>query len=135
MTAKTPEQKRDELRKVTIGAKREFEKKLFTFEGKSFEFRQPTIGIRKKVRDKAMKNPLEPMDTLEFYIWCVIELTFVPGTDEKVFSEEDYDTLLESPSGGFMDVFAEECSYLMNVDTETKKKSSKKTTKNNSSSK
>jgi len=122
---------RDRLRSKTLGAKKVFLKKLVEHEGDKFEIRQPTLRERSKVRKRctSMTDDGIEFNMFEFLIWAVIGHTFVPETDEKVFSEEDYDELSDIPAGGWFDEFAEKASELCNVSTDGEKKPSSETTK------
>ena len=122
---------RDTLRQATLGAKKHFRKEIVEFNGQEFEIRQPTIKSRSELRAKCTTVTKDGVsfDTFEFLVWSVIQNTYVPNTDERVFDDTDYNVLVENPTGGFMDKFSEIASKLLNVDTETKKKFSKKTTK------
>ena len=126
MTTTQKKSKRDELRAATIGAKKDFKKIKYKWNGQEFEFRQPTIGVRSRLRDRCMDERFG-IDQIAFAVWSVIECTYVPGTEEKVFDESDYDTILEDPTGNFLDTFADELAPLMNVETSLKKKSLNKT--------
>lgn len=122
---------RDTLRQATLGAKKTFRSEIVEFEGSSFEIRQPTIKARAELRAKctSTKNEGVAFDMFEFLVWAVIHNTFVPGTDERVFDDTDYDSLVKSPTGGFVDEFSEVAAKLINVETSSKKKNSKKTQK------
>lgn len=122
---------RDELRSITVGKKPAFAKEIVEWEGKKFEIRQPSIRSRRELRSKAtsVKDGDVVVDFFNFLIWAVIENTFVPDTDEKVFEETDYDLLMDFPTGGFMDTFGEVAAKLLNVEVETKKKLSEQTEK------
>ena len=63
---------------------------------------------------------------LSFLVWSVIHNTYVPNTDELVFDELDYDSLVDNPTGGFVDEFSEVAARLVNVDTASKKKAIKR---------
>ena len=122
---------RDRLRAKTLGAKKVFKKELIKFDGETFEIRQPTLRERSEVRKKCTSVTEDGVEfnMFEFLIWAVIGHTFVPGTDDKLFSEEDYDELSDIPAGGWFDKFAENASELCNVNTEDEKKDSSKTAK------
>jgi hypothetical protein len=106
---------RDELRAATVGAKKVFRTKSVEWNGLKFEFRQPSLAGRRKLRDKALDDG-GMIDIFEALVWGVIWNTYVPGTDELVFEETDYDSLVSTPPGGFMDEFAVEIAELYNLD-------------------
>lgn len=97
---------RDAILTATIGAKKVFRKEVVEFNGVKVEIRQPSNKSRrellKRVRDKD-----GTIDPLEFLVWSVIENTYVPDTEEKVFEPGHYDALMEQPVGGFLDKFGE----------------------------
>jgi hypothetical protein len=111
---------RDNIRAKTVGANSEFRKKTIKYEGIEVELRQPSVGSRKALMHKASIEG--KLDTAEFLVWGVIYNTYVPETNELVFEESDYDVLIEKPTGGFMDQFAEVIAELMNVNSEVEKK-------------
>lgn len=127
--------KRDKLRNATLGVQPVFKSEFIEYNGQKYEMRQPTIKSRAELRDKCIKSVErhEPKGTnktensvdvniFEFLVWSVIQNTFVPGTDERVFTEEDYDVLVSNPTGGFMDEFSEVASAIVNVKSEEVKK-------------
>lgn len=119
----------DKLRAATIGAKKNIKCEIVEHEGLKYEIRQPTILARSKLT-KECTDVNGVMDMFKFLVWLVIELTYVPGTDIKVFSAEDYDTLVETGTGGFVDAFSEVAASLVNVEMSDKKKTSSPVPKN-----
>ena len=121
---------KEELRSFTIGARKHFEKETVEIsigdQTKAFEVRQPTIGQRGVINNKAMQfNDGEmEFDMFGFLICAVVELTYVPGTDERVFSEEDYESLKSLPAGGWFDKLTSTASTLCNVKSDEVKKPS-----------
>lgn len=129
---------KDKLRKLTLGAKRKFKIKIIEIgEGEGddkekFEVRQPTLRERSDLRKKCtnMNEDGIEFNLFEFLIWAVINHTFVPGTDEHVFTEEDYEALSNIPAGGWFDELSEAASELCNVGgSDDAKKPSGKTPK------
>ena len=116
---------REALRKATLGTKRTVKKEIVKLNDLEFEIRQPTILERANLRKKCVtiEDGREVINVFDFLVWSVIENTYVPETDERVFDAADYDTLMQNPSGGFMDKFGEIASNLMNVDFDAKKNS------------
>mgnify|MGYP003657580753 CR=1 FL=1 len=113
----------DKLRAATIGAKKNFKSETIEYNGVKFEIRQPSIRARAELT-KQCTGSNGAIDMFKFLVWLVIELTYVPNTDKKVFTAEDYDTLVEQATGGFVDAFSEVAASLVNVDMEDKKKTS-----------
>ena len=116
---------RDKLRKITLGVDPTFKKEIITYNGQEFEIRQPSIKARAELRQKCIKGTGENLDVdiFEFLVWSVIQNTYVPNSDEKVFDDEDYDTLVSNPTGGFMDTFAETAAKMVNIKVDDIKKS------------
>jgi hypothetical protein len=87
---------KDDIR-AAIFSGSNFRREAFTFLGQSLELRQPTVGqITRLADDKNNKNRI---------IEIIIDSAYVPGTDDKVFSSADYDSLLEVPSGEWVTDF------------------------------
>lgn len=124
-------QQKTKLRALTLGAKKNFQTEIVSVDGSDFEVRQPTLKERSALRKKctSMTEDGIEFNLFEFLIWAVINHTFVPKTDEKVFSEEDYEALGDLPAGGWFDELSEAASKLCNVGSDDAKKSSGKTPK------
>jgi len=121
---------RDQIRSTTLGAKREFASEIVEAEGEEFEVRQPTVGERGRIYQKALPDTIsEDVDNKEemtrglmskvdissLQIWAVIHCTYVPETDEKVFEPSDFEALSELPAGTFLDELAPAAMSLLNV--------------------
>lgn len=120
---------RDKIRNATMGKTPEFKNVIKKYNGVDVEFRQPTIRSRNTLNTICSKVNKEDgtvtVDVFEFLVWAVIQNTFVPGTNEKVYEASDYDSLVENPAGGFMDEFGAIAAELVNVDKAAIKKGSK----------
>lgn len=124
------------LRNLTLGAKKQFQTKKVAIKDEAgteheFEVRQPTLKERSDLRKRCTSVTKDGMEfnLFEFLIWAVINHTFVPGTEEKVFSEDDYDGLIDLPAGGWFDELSEAASSLCNVGGDDAKKPSDETPK------
>ncbi len=106
---------RDELRARTLGSKKVFNKKIIKHNGRNYELRQPTLAQRAELRRKVLDYEGN-FDVFESLIWMVVFYTYVPGTDELVFEEADYDILRSFPSGSWVDEFSDAASSLINID-------------------
>jgi hypothetical protein len=103
---------RDDIR-AAIFSNTNFKRETFSFLGQDIELRQPTVGqIGKLADDKNDKNRL---------IQIIIDSGYVPGTDEKVFSAADYDSLLEIPGGDWIANFTNAWNALSGTIKETEK--------------
>jgi len=111
----------EKIRAVTLGAKTQFKKKVFNYNGVDVEFRQPNLKERKVLLNKA-KDAKGDFDLTEFLVWSVITNTYVPGTNQKVFTPEDYDAMMEQNGGSFVEVFGNEIAALMSAEDEDVKK-------------
>lgn len=97
---------REKIRSKTLGADKHFRSEIVKWDDIEVELRQPSNKARRNLLQKA-KDESGNIDPLEFLVWATIEGTFVPGTNEKVFDDGDYDALMEQPVGSFLDVFGE----------------------------
>lgn len=64
----------------------------YTFNGVALEYIQPTIGSMYKGGGDG--------PTKAFIIKSMIDNSVVPGTDERVFEDSDYDAIMEMPATG-----------------------------------
>lgn len=103
---------KDDIR-AAIFAGNNFRREAFNFLGQDLELRQPTVGqISKLADDKNNKNRI---------LEIIIDSAYVPGTDDKVFSPADYDSLLEVPSGEWVTNFTDAWNKLAGNFKETEK--------------
>lgn len=112
---------KDKLRQATVGSPKNFKSKKVEINGEEFEVRQPSVKDRGQLMNKAGVTSTENVDDMDYaslQAYAVIYCTFVPGTNEKVFSDEDYETLLNSPSGTWVDELSRPIMELMNVQPE-----------------
>lgn len=120
---------RDKLRSATVGGKKTLKKEIVTVNGEKFEVRQITVGDRKKLVERATSivdgNPR--INFVEWNLWQVILATFVPGTEERVFEDADYDELISHPAGGFIDELSTALDRLNSVNQEEVAKNSAQT--------
>jgi hypothetical protein len=115
---------RDKLRAATLGAKNNFQKKVVTINGESFELRQMSIRDRSEVRALTVdENGFS--DPYAFNVRSVIRCTYAPETGEKVFEDADFEALMDLPADSFMDLLVAEMAKMINVSTDTEKKHSK----------
>ena len=112
---------RDKIRARTVGAKNQFKSELVDYFDVQIEVRQVDISSRSEYINSAIdKN--RNANTLKLQINAVIASCFVPGTDEKVFEDTDYDVISESISGGYCDKLYETVQNLSNLTLEDAKK-------------
>ena len=118
--------KREELRQATIGTRNPLRKIEVEYNDHTYEFRQPTIAEREAIRQGASfagegLGELR-MDMAKHSVLFVISQTYIPGTDEKVFEDGDFDTLLNAPTGGFVEVFMLEIDKFFEINHKAVKK-------------
>lgn len=65
--------------------------KIITVNGQEIEVRQPPV--------KAILDSADPENRKASIVRMIINYCYVPGTDEKVFEDADFDTILEMPFG------------------------------------
>ena len=106
---------RDAIRKATLGSQSEFKKEVVKWNGVEVELRQPSVKQRQELFKRCVGDGGK-IDSLEFMTLGVIACTYVPGTDEKVFDDTDYDGIMARPAGGFLDKFGAQIAELTNVD-------------------
>lgn len=104
------------LRAATLGTKKDFRKSIVPINGVDFEVRQLSVKGRRDLLEKAYNSETSKLDTQEYLVWSVIKTTFVPGTDELVYSDADYESLVAEPTGSFVDKLGEASSKLLNVE-------------------
>lgn len=100
---------RDEMRAaIFAGENKKLARKVITLFGQEVEIRQPTV--------KQMTN-LDPSDEkTSFVIKLLVDFTYVPGTDEKVFDKGDIAQLETMPTGAWLNAFNEAFSELTTFD-------------------
>lgn len=108
---------RDQIRAATLGAKPQFKSKEVEYNGITVELREPNLKDRRKLLERA-KNSNGELDMVNFIVYSVILNTYVPNSNEKVFSPEDADAFFELNTGGFVEAFSSAVSELMNVSEE-----------------
>lgn len=110
---------RDKIRAATIGKKSQFRTKIFNYEGIEVEFKAPNLKDRKTLLNRA-KGDNGDLDMINFIVWSVILNTYIPGTNERVFDESDYDAMMNQGTGSFVDQFGQEVAEIMTAETNVK---------------
>ena len=129
----TEQSQRDKIRAATLGKSKKLESRTITIDGQQVELRQPTVKIRNQLLRYAA-TPECDVDFNDFLLRAVIQCAYVPGTNERVYEDEDYDVLAERPTNDFVDEFSETIMGLMNVTPGEVEKNSNGTGNGNSSS-
>lgn len=119
---------KSKIRAATIGKKKYFKKKVVDIEGVEIEIRQPNKIIKQQIVEKSKESIAGSnemgINILEWQIWHIIECSFVPGTEERVFDETDIPGFKSGPEGDFADKLWVELQEL--VSTEKDKEEAKK---------
>ena len=113
-------EKLDRLRELTIGRKRTPTRKILRFKAQEYEIRSPTVGERNKIQQKATSEDGR-FNEQKFIVAAIIELTYVPKTEEKVFSDADWDVMMNCDVGSYVDVFAPDILEICFVHFDQKK--------------
>lgn len=107
---------RDSLRALTIGSTKHFKRTTVTIDGNDFEVRSPSVKQRAAIFKMAgVSDKDKQPDIAALQAAAVIELTYVPGTEERVFSDKDYAAIYDSPAGSWVDELAEVAMGTLNV--------------------
>ncbi len=99
---------RDDIRAALIGSRPKGETKLVTLYGMELELHQPTLEAILKARD-------QPDDKART-VAMIVEYTYVPGTNDRVFEDSDAPHILQWPFGPDMTKFQEAIADLTGVD-------------------
>lgn len=84
---------RDELRAQIFSAHNKVvDKKTVDFFGQKIELRQPTLADINSLKEDGDNNKSAVVQTL-------IRYAYMPGTEEKVFEDSDYDSFMSMPFG------------------------------------
>jgi len=105
---------RDDLLKVALSSS-EFKTKKVKVKGAEFEVRETSRKVRKDLLEKCTDENGK-VNTSDFLVWSIIYCTFDPGTGARVFDDEHYDSIMESPTSGVLAKLEEAAAELMNVD-------------------
>jgi len=125
---------RDKIRAATLGKSKSLGSETVTVNGTQIELRQPTVKVRNDLL-QAAKTEDGDVDFNDFLLRGVIQCAYVPGTNERVYEDADYETLAGQPTNSFVDECSEAVMRLMNVTPGAAEKNSEKTGNANSSSK
>ena len=113
---------REDTRAAIFGSIQFKNKKIKIF-GVDVEVRQPSIG------ELSAMNVLDPeKPDRNALIELMIQYSYVPGTDEKVFEESDREYMLGFPMDDWAGKFQETWMKLAGIDAEESLKNSEATT-------
>jgi hypothetical protein len=126
---------RDQVRALTVGARKQFKSETVKVGDAEIEVRQPSIrgrGIIMKAAGAAAGT--DKIDLAALQVEAVIQCCFIKDTELRAFEDADRDNLFNQPAGGFVDELAEVALRLLNVDTGDLEKNSVRTLSEDSSS-
>jgi len=115
---------RDELR-GKIFAHRPLKSEIVHIWGQDVEVRQPTLGQILNVR--------EDPDRRKAIIRLMIDYCFVPGTNERVFEEGDFESIIAMPFGDDLKAVNQAINKLTGIQVEEVKNDSTPTRGNGTS--
>jgi len=119
---------RDQIRAATIGGRKTFNTEIVEVNGVKVECRQMSIKDRARlVADTEVEGQPDKVDTEKWQILNIIRNCFVPGTDERVFEETDYEVLASQPCRSWVDELSQVLMRLNNLDVEEIEKNLKTT--------
>lgn len=123
----TTKSARDKIRAATIGSKKVFKKVILEFMGTKIEVRQLTIQERNAYAESALekkskKDDKQTVNIMKLQVNAIIQSCYVPGTDDLVFEDTDYNSISESVSGGYADKIWEAVQEMSNITVEDAKK-------------
>lgn len=104
---------KNDIRNATLGAEKKFRRETVTIGEHEVEVRQPSIRSRKELIN-SVTNEFGEIDNMEFYVRAVIHCTYTLDTNERVFDETDYESIMEQPTGGWVDEIATKALDLIN---------------------
>ena len=93
------------------------------------------FGMEVEIRQPSVKEVIDLADAeanRERLTNLIINHTYVPGTEEKVFEKADFDSVLNMPSGDWMLNFQNAFARLSGTDVEEAEKNLEGTDENNS---
>jgi len=111
---------RDKLRGKVLNSNK-FNSETVEISGVKIEVRQTTISDRSFYMEKAMSKTGQA-NPLDLQVYTVIASCFYPGTNDKFFTEEDYEELSKAYTGSYIDILFETTQRLSNLDVGEAKK-------------
>ena len=110
-------------REVTIGEGPDgFRREKVAYKGVDFEIREPSVGDRGDILQLAgvgeMDDDGKPKtaNAALLQAWCTVRLTYLAGTEERVFADRDLERVINSRVGGYMAVIGDKAISFLNVD-------------------
>ena len=119
---------RNQIRAATVGSKKVFNTELVMANGMQIECRQMSVKDRANlVADTEVEGQSDRVDTETWQIFNIIRNCFVPGTNDQIFEETDYEVLASQPCRNWVDTLSQALMRLNNIDVEELEKNSETT--------
>ena len=103
----------DQVRSAILSNKK-FKSELITMFGAEVEIRQPNIGQVLSARDEE--------DNRKAIVNLMVQYCYVPGTNEKVFTPEDFNEIMGLPVGKWFSDMNDAIIRLTDIDIESAEK-------------
>lgn len=101
---------KDTIRSLTVGKAAQYKTVEIDYEGSKVVFKQPSQKVRRDIFEKSTNG--DKADLVALQVWTVIYLTY-DADGNKVFDDSDFDSIMNQPSGGFVELFAEKALELL----------------------
>jgi hypothetical protein len=116
---------KSKIRAATVGKKKYFRSKIVEVEGVSIEIREPNKIIKQQIVEKSQEPTKKgsndiPINFLDWKIWHIVECSFVPGTEDKIFDETDIPNLTGGPVGDFAGKLWDELEDIISAEEDVK---------------
>lgn len=115
---------RDALRAATVGASRARAGEVVEVNGAQIEVRKPTVAERYEIITNAAKDGGKGVDLRKMHASALINLCYIPGTEDRVFEDADMKDLTDAEAGGWSDTLFEVAQKFLNVKASTLAKNS-----------
>lgn len=96
---------KNSIRELTLGAEQKFRTKDLEYKGCTVRVKELSLKERKQVLQRS-KDADGTIDEVKLTINAIIAMVIDPDTGEKVYSPADYDSMVNSPAGGYVEVFS-----------------------------
>jgi hypothetical protein len=123
---------RDKIRAATLGAKKQFKRKLVKVGDAEIEVRQPSLKERGEIAK--LTQGKTPANEGELIAEGIIRLCYVPETNEPAFDRADKADIMEFPAGGMFDGLIAAVNEMFLVKAEDVQKNSESLQTDSSSS-
>lgn len=108
---------RDRIRSATLGKKDQFRTETVEVNGVQVALKQPSVGEREEIF-AAIRDEQGNLDHVKLLTWGVVKLAYVPGENQRVFDDMDYDELVKHPTNSWVDKLGESVLNVLNVEAD-----------------